>query len=113
MASTAAIVFFCRPGSISLRALLTGFLVVCAEVVCAGVVCASADAASNSKDGITKVLFILSSFFVNRFEKQDSAIPRSAPEGDERNRSLELPWYQQAVTFLYICKNHLFAGSSS
>src|SRR5690349_20262670 len=39
----------------SLRALLTGF------VVGAGAICAAADAASNSKTGITRVLFILSS----------------------------------------------------
>src|SRR5580704_9051825 len=56
MASTAATVFFCRPGRMSLRAVLTGFF------DCAHVVCAIADAARNSKAGITKVLFILSSF---------------------------------------------------
>src|SRR5882762_1269328 len=56
MASTAAMVFFCRPGRMSLRAVLTGFF------DCAHVVCAIADAARNSKAGITKVLFILSSF---------------------------------------------------
>jgi len=49
-------VFFCRPGRMSLRAVLTGFF------DCAHVVCAIADAARNSKAGITKVLFILSSF---------------------------------------------------
>jgi hypothetical protein len=42
----------------SLRALLTG-------LVCAGVVCAVADAANKSKAGITRVRFILSSFFAN------------------------------------------------
>src|SRR5216683_55688 len=56
MASTAATVFFCRPGRMSLRAVLTGFF------DCAHVVCAIADAARTSKTGITKVLFILSSF---------------------------------------------------
>src|SRR5712672_3524809 len=56
MASTAATVFFCRPGRMSLRAVLTVFF------DCAHVVCAIADAARNSKAGITKVLFILSSF---------------------------------------------------
>src|SRR5580692_5566294 len=56
MASTAATVFFCRPGRISLKAVLTGFF------DCAHIVCAIADAATNSKAGITKVLFILSSF---------------------------------------------------
>src|SRR6202030_4547340 len=56
MASTAATVFFCRPGRMSLRAVLTGFF------DCAHVVCAIADAARNSKAWITKVLFILSSF---------------------------------------------------
>src|ERR1700686_4583385 len=40
-------VFFWRPGRMSLRALLTGFLV-----------CAVADAANNSKAGIKKVFFI-------------------------------------------------------
>src|SRR5882724_5026046 len=56
MASTAATVFFCRPGRMSLRAVLTGFF------DCAHVVCAIAGAARNSKAGITTVLFILSSF---------------------------------------------------
>src|SRR6266403_6323832 len=56
MASTAARVFFCRPGRMSLWAVLTGFF------DCAHVVCAIADAPRNSKAGITKVLFILSSF---------------------------------------------------
>src|SRR5258708_2170352 len=56
MASTAATVFFCRPGRMSLRAGLTGFF------DCAHVVWAIADAARNSKAGFSKVLFILSSF---------------------------------------------------
>src|ERR1700719_1598016 len=56
MASTAATVFFCRPGRMSLRAVLTGFF------DCAHVVCAIADAARNSKAGITRVLCILPSF---------------------------------------------------
>jgi hypothetical protein len=55
MASTAATVFFCRPGRMSRRAELTG------SFVDAGVVCAAAEAASNSKAGITRVVFILSS----------------------------------------------------
>src|SRR6266478_1599422 len=83
MASTAAIVSFLRLGMMSLKALLTGFLVcagaacagavcagaVCAGVVCAGVVCAGAfcavvvwpiaDAASNNKPGITRVFIFL------------------------------------------------------
>src|ERR1700732_3447079 len=49
-------VFFCRAGRMSLKALLRGFL------VCAGVVCAAAAAASNSKAGIKSVLFILFSW---------------------------------------------------
>src|ERR1035437_2796835 len=53
MASTAAMVFFWRPGRMSRRALLTGFL-VCAV---------AADAASSSKAGIKKAFFILSSGF--------------------------------------------------
>src|ERR1700675_592200 len=53
-------VFFCRPGRMSLRALLTGFLVG-AGVVCA-VVCAAAAAASNNKAGIKSVFFILFSW---------------------------------------------------
>jgi len=77
MASTAAMVFFWRPGRMSRRALLTGFLigaggigaglvgagvigagVVGAGVIGADVVCAIADAASNSKAGITRGFFI-------------------------------------------------------
>src|SRR6266851_6308522 len=57
MASTAATVFFRRPGRMSRRAELTG------SFVGAGVVCPAAEAASNSKAGITKVVFILSSSF--------------------------------------------------
>src|SRR5437016_3911500 len=57
MASAAATVFFCRPGRMSRRAVLTGLF------VCAGVVCAHADAASNSKAAIARVFFMLSSFF--------------------------------------------------
>src|SRR3984893_17091325 len=49
-------VFFCRPGKMSLMALLTGVL------VCAGGVCAAAAAASNSKAGIKSVFFILVSW---------------------------------------------------
>src|ERR1700733_3208127 len=56
MASTAATVFFCRPGRMFLRASATG------SFVCANVVCTVAEAASKSKAGITIVLFILSSF---------------------------------------------------
>src|SRR5271154_6539372 len=56
MASTAATGVFCRPGRMSLRAVLSGFF------DCAHVVCAIADAARNSKAGIRKVLSILSSF---------------------------------------------------
>src|ERR1700686_3727663 len=71
MASTAAMVFFCRPGRMSRRALLTGVLVwagiVCAGVVCAGVVWAVvwpiADAASNNKAGITTVFIFLFSMY--------------------------------------------------
>src|ERR1700674_2912430 len=51
-------VFFCRPGRMSRRAVLTGFLVG-AGVVCAGVVCATADAASTNKAGITRVFIFL------------------------------------------------------
>jgi hypothetical protein len=51
IASTAVTVFFCRPGRTSLSAVLTG-LFVGPDVVCA------AAAASNSKAGITIVLFI-------------------------------------------------------
>src|ERR1700674_4969021 len=57
MASTAATVFFRRPGRMSRRAEPTG------SFVGAGVVCAAAEAASNSKAGITRVVFILSSSF--------------------------------------------------
>jgi hypothetical protein len=67
MASTAATVFFCRPGRMSLRAVLTGFFVGTGEV------CAAADAASNSKAGITRVLFILSSLF-------GESVPRASLE---------------------------------
>src|SRR5882762_5116756 len=58
MASTAAMVFFCRLGRMSRSALLTGFL-VCAGVVCAGAVCATADAASSNKAGITRAFIFL------------------------------------------------------
>src|ERR1700680_2586369 len=57
MASTAATVFFLRPARMSRRAELTG------SFVGAGVVCAATEAASNSKAGITRVVFILSSSF--------------------------------------------------
>src|SRR6202165_4397444 len=57
MASTAATVFFLRPARMSRRAELTG------SFVGAGVVCAAAEAASNSKAGITRVVFLLSSSF--------------------------------------------------
>src|SRR6267142_2903439 len=57
MASAAATVLFRRPGRMSRRAELTG------SFVGAGVVCAAAEAASNSKAGITRVVFILSSSF--------------------------------------------------
>src|ERR1700733_846134 len=53
MASTAATVFFCRPGRMSRRAELTG------SFIGAGVVCATAEAASNSEAGIIRVVFIL------------------------------------------------------
>src|SRR6267378_3850807 len=63
MASTAAMVFFCRLGRMSRRAVLTGFLVgagaVWAGVVCAGAVCATADAASSNKAGITRAFIFL------------------------------------------------------
>jgi hypothetical protein len=49
-------VFFCRPGKTSLRAVLTGFFVGPEAV------CAAADAASKSDAAITRVVFILSSF---------------------------------------------------
>src|SRR5450631_1050235 len=55
MASTAAMVFFWRPGRMSRSALLTGFLVG------AGAVCATAAAASNSKAESNRV-FIESSW---------------------------------------------------
>src|SRR5258708_14767927 len=46
-----------RAGRMFLRGVATGFF------VCAGVVCAAADAASNSKAGIPRVVFILSSAY--------------------------------------------------
>src|SRR5258708_36370417 len=58
MASTAAMVFFCRPGRMSLRALLTGFL-VWTGAVWTGAVCATADAASSNKAGITRAFIFL------------------------------------------------------
>src|SRR5208282_6248901 len=64
MASTAAMVFFCCPVRISLRASLTGFLVG------VGLVCAIADEASNSKVVIRIVFFILPSFLSRRIHAQ-------------------------------------------
>jgi hypothetical protein len=61
MASTAAMVFFWRPGWMSRTATLTGFLVASgagAGVAGAGTVCAIAAAASNTA-GIKRVFFIL------------------------------------------------------
>src|SRR5258707_9618855 len=58
MASTAAMVFFCRPGRMSLRALLTGFL-VWTVAVWTGAVCATVDAASSNKAGITRAFIFL------------------------------------------------------
>src|ERR1039458_6903096 len=72
MASTAAMVFFWRPGAISRSALLTGFLIgagaAWAGVVCAGMVCAIA--AASNKAGITRVFFIL---LLLKCGKKDSA----------------------------------------
>src|SRR5882762_6248056 len=73
MASTAAMVFFCRLGRMSRSALLTGFL-VCAGAVCAGAVCATADAASNNKAGITRVFI----FFFSLCEKSIARVGGSA-----------------------------------
>src|SRR6202007_1483300 len=64
--SPAAIVFFCRPGRMSLRALLTGFLVG------VGVVCATADAASNNKAGIVRVFIFLFSLSGRKHSACDS-----------------------------------------
>src|SRR5277367_5250062 len=74
MASTAATVFFCRAGRVSLRALLTGFLIGpgvagaaeawAAVAGAAGtdagdvVVCAIADIANTSSAGVRKSFFI-------------------------------------------------------
>jgi len=67
---THSAVFFCRPGRMSRRAELTG------SFVGAGVVCAAADAASNSKAGITRVVFIYPHlFWVNRADCRSRNFP--------------------------------------
>src|SRR6267143_1546222 len=82
MASTAATVFFCRPGRMSIRAVLTGFF------DCAHVICAIADAARNSKAGITKVLIVLSELGVyslrqeSHHRRQEQLLAESGPAED-------------------------------
>src|ERR1700681_1620933 len=73
-------VFFCRPGKMSLRALLTGFLVG------AGVVCAAAAAASNSKAGIKSVFFILVSWCAEK-HSAGGRVRASLTESNDRVQS--------------------------
>src|SRR5580704_1247836 len=96
MASTAATVFFRRPGRMSRRAELTG------SFVGAGVVCAAADAASNSKAGITRVVFILSSsFFGESGGLPQPQFPRHQPSGFTTIRTRVNTRFHSLLLLLY------------
>jgi len=79
---THSAVFFCRPGRMSRRAELTG------SFVGAGVVCAAADAASNSKAGITRVVFILSSSFLG----ESGGLPQPQFPGHQPSSFTTISW---------------------